>query len=87
MADGIKKRRHALKAGYHAETIAALYLRLKGYHILARRYCVNGGEIDLIARKRDCIAFVEVKMRPDLVAALTAIDKMKCRRVSRAGAR
>lgn len=86
IADGAKKRRRALKSGYRAEAVAAFYLRLKGYRILARRYCVSGGEIDLIARRRDSIAFVEVKMRPDLTAALTAIDRMKCRRISRASA-
>lgn len=85
-SDGPKKRRRALKAGLRAETVAAFYLRLKGYRILARRYCVAGGEIDLIARRRDAIAFVEVKMRPDLSAALVAIDRAKCRRISRAGA-
>lgn len=85
-SDGLKKRRRALKAGLRAETVAAFYLRLKGYRILARRYCVAGGEIDLIARRRDAIAFVEVKMRPDLSAALVAIDRAKCRRISRAGA-
>lgn len=83
---GIKKRRRALNAGHRAEWVAAVYLRLKGYRILARRYCVAGGEIDLIVRKSDAVAFVEVKMRPDLSAALLAIDRTKCRRISRAGA-
>jgi putative endonuclease len=50
----------------------------KGYRILGRRYCVNGGEIDLIAQKFDAIVFVEVKIRP------TAIEARKCRRISRA---
>lgn len=86
IADGAKKRRRALRSGYRAETVAAFYLRLKGYRIIARRYCVSGGEIDLIAKRRDSIAFVEVKMRPDLTAALMAIDRTKCRRISRAGA-
>lgn len=86
IADGVKKRRRALKSGHRAEAVAAFYLRLKGYRILARRYCVSGGEIDLIARRRDSIAFVEVKMRPDLAAALMAIDRTKCRRISRASA-
>jgi len=84
--DDIGKRRRALAAGHRAEALAALYLRLKGYRILARRYAASGGEIDLIAQKSDAIAFVEVKIRPDLEAALTAIDRAKCRRISRAGA-
>ena len=78
------KRRRALLSGRRAEAAAALFLRLKGYRILARRFSVNGGEIDLIARKFDAIVFVEVKMRPKLVDAMTAIDARKRRRMSRA---
>jgi putative endonuclease len=78
------KRRKALLSGRRAEAAAALFLQLKGYRILARRYCVNGGEIDLIAQKFDAIVFVEVKIRPALIEAMTAIDARKCRRMSRA---
>ncbi len=78
------KRRRALASGRRAEGAAALFLRLKGYRILARRYCIDGGEIDLIARKFDAIAFVEVKSRPTLVEAMIAIDARKRRRMSRA---
>jgi putative endonuclease len=86
-AEGVtKKRRKALASGFRAETVAALYLRLKGYRILARRYAIAGGEIDLIARKFDSIVFVEVKTRPDFSLAMTAIDTAKCRRISHAGA-
>jgi putative endonuclease len=73
-----------MAAGQRAEFVAALYLRCKGYRILARRYCVRGGEIDLIARKGSAIAFVEVKYRPVLDDAMNAIDGWKRRRVSRA---
>jgi putative endonuclease len=79
-----KTRRQALLSGRRAEAAAALYLRFKGYRILARRFCVNGGEIDLIARKFDAIIFVEVKIRPTLVEALISIDAQKRRRMSRA---
>lgn len=85
-ADARRKRRQALAAGWRAELVAALYLRLKGYRILARRYAITGGEIDLIARKGFSIVFIEVKIRPDVAAALAAIDAGKCRRISRAGA-
>jgi putative endonuclease len=78
------KRRQALISGRRAEAVAALFLRLKGYRILARRFYVNGGEINLIARKFDAIAFVEVKIRPTLIEAMTAIDAKKRRRMSRA---
>lgn len=68
------KRRRALLSGRRAEAAAALFLRLKGYRILARRYCVNGGEIDLIAQRFDSIVFVEVKIRPTLIEAMTTTD-------------
>lgn len=56
----------------------------KGYRILARRYLVKGGEIDIIARRKDTIVFVEVKARSTLAEAYCAIDHAKRRRISRA---
>ena len=49
--------------GPWGEALAADYLRRRGYEIVAANYRCRLGEIDLIARKRDCIAFVEVKLR------------------------
>ena len=49
--------------GIFAEKIAAIFLRLKGYKILARRYRNYFGEIDIIAKKARVIIFVEVKAR------------------------
>jgi putative endonuclease len=83
-ADATKRRRGAHLYGIRAESIAAILLRLKGYSILARRYAVSGGEIDLIARRGDAIAFVEVKARGDLNLALEAISATKRRRIARA---
>jgi putative endonuclease len=61
-----------------------MILRVKGYRILACRYCVREGEIDIVARRGDTVAFVEVKVRPTLDEARTAIDLGKRRRISRA---
>jgi putative endonuclease len=79
-----KRRRKALGLGRRAEDLAALFLIFKGYRILARRYRVKGGEIDLVAKRADAIVFVEVKMRPTLSGARIAIDATKRRRLSRA---
>ena len=49
-----------------------MLLRLKGYRVLARRFAAAGGEIDLVVRRGDTIAFVEVKARDDLDAAASA---------------
>ena len=49
--------------GDWGEDRAALYLRLHGYSILERNYRCRQGEIDIIARRRGIVAFVEVKLR------------------------
>ena len=83
-APSLESRRAALAAGGGAEGAAVLLLRLKGYRILARRYSVRGGEIDVIAMRGRTIAFVEVKLRASLDDALVAISPEKRRRISRA---
>ncbi len=83
-ATSARKRRAAFVFGLRAETAAALLLRAKGYHVLARRYIAAGGEIDIIAARGDTIAFVEVKARPSIEAAMTAITVEKSRRIARA---
>ena len=47
--------------GRHGERFAEQLLRRRGYVILARRYRTRFGEIDLIARDRVALVFVEVK--------------------------
>jgi putative endonuclease len=74
----------AQRAGLRAETLAALWLTLKGYRLLARRLKTPVGEIDLIARRRGRIAFVEVKRRADLGEAVDAVTPYQQQRVRRA---
>lgn len=80
------KRREAERRGRRAETLAAWLLRLKGYRVLARRYRTPAGEIDLIVRRGRAVAFVEVKERPDEVAALEAVTPAARRRIANAAA-
>ncbi|WP_206420070.1 YraN family protein [Minwuia thermotolerans] len=58
-------RRAAERAGHRAEWLAGLWLRLKGFRVLARNVRTPHGEIDLIARRGKIVTFVEVKRRDD----------------------
>ena len=78
------KRTAAEKRGRAGETLAALYLRFKGYRILAQRVRTPVGEIDLIAEKSGVVAFVEVKARRRANAALGAVTLHAWNRISRA---
>lgn len=80
------RRRRALKRGRGGEALAAMWLRLKGYRILARAYRTAVGEIDLVARRGRVVAFVEVKARPDTATAAESIGARQRRRVARAAA-
>ena len=80
-------RQAAEKRGRGAETIACWYLRMKGWRILARRVRVHGGEVDIIARRRHVLAFVEVKARATEEAAGVSLDEWRLRRVVAAAER
>jgi putative endonuclease len=77
-------RRRAERGGRRAESIAALWLRLKGWAILARRVRTPLGEVDLIARRGSIVAFVEVKARASAREAALALDEYRLRRVAAA---
>lgn len=81
--DGARQRA-AYRRGLSAEEKAAAWLRLFGYSILHQRYRTAGGEIDIIARRGSTVAFVEVKARPDLDAALEAVAPRTRRRMEAA---
>ena len=72
------------RIGRSAEAKAAWWLRLKGWKILERRFRTPVGEIDLVVRRGDVIAFVEVKARPTQNAGLEAVQGKQKRRWRRA---
>ncbi|HEV2673701.1 MAG TPA: YraN family protein [Aliidongia sp.] len=76
----------AEKHGHRSETIAAWWLRLKGYRIVARRYRTAAGEIDLIVRRGRVLVFVEVKARADFRSAADAVSPRQRHRIARAAA-
>lgn len=59
--------------GIAAESRARGLLESKNYHILAHRYKTKGGEIDLVAKRGDHLAFVEVKGRKTYDEAAYAV--------------
>ncbi|WP_239467813.1 YraN family protein [Microvirga arvi] len=80
----LARREATFLRGHRAEWIALLFLVMKGYRPLSRRYAASGGEIDLIVVRGDTIAFVEVKARGLMDDALSAITARKRQRFSRA---
>jgi putative endonuclease len=82
MAEAARQRTE--RRGRTGETLAAFWLRLKGYRILATRLRTPVGEIDLIASKGRIIAFVEVKVRASRDHALGAVAPTGWQRISRA---
>lgn len=84
MASERQRRRSAYRRGHRSEWLAACALMLKGYRIVARRYRTPLGEIDLIARRGDLVAIVEVKARSSLVAAMEAVGGQAERRIEAA---
>ncbi len=77
-------------SGKWAEFIARLYLRLHGYRIVAKNIVVGkgttAGEIDIIACKKKCLVFVEVKKRRTLDEAAYAITVKQRQRLIRGAA-
>ncbi|SLN17910.1 YraN family protein [Oceanibacterium hippocampi] len=78
-----EERRRAYRAGRLAEDVAVIWLRLKGYRILARRYRHPAGEVDIVARRGRHLVAVEVKRRADIATALDAITPRQRRRIAR----
>lgn len=77
-------RQRAERGGRRAETLAAWWLRLKGWRILATRARTPVGEVDLVARRGKMLAFIEVKARASDDEAALALDDFRLRRVARA---
>jgi len=72
--------------GRQSELLAAKFLVKQGYKILASNYSTPAGEIDIIAKEKDVIVFVEVKARRSdrYGSPERAITKTKQRKISMA---
>jgi putative endonuclease len=80
----LQSRRRAWKRGRSAELFCLWILRLKGWRILARDLKLPGGEIDIIARRGQVLAAIEVKARLEIGTAAEAITSRQRQRIARA---
>lgn len=78
------KRVIADQKGRDAEAQAAQWLAQQGWEMLAERVKTPLGEIDLIARKSNLTAFIEVKWRKKRSDLDLAIDERRLARVAAA---
>ena len=71
----------AFRLGLSAESRAAMFLIAKAYRIAARRWKTPFGEIDIVARRRRALVFVEVKARETADDAALAVTERSKRRI------
>lgn len=76
------KNDHNEKLGRKGERKAARYLIFRGWKILERNYRTPYGEIDIIAKRRGVMAFIEVKTRTtdEFGTPAEAVDEKRKRR-------
>ncbi len=80
-----KKKPEHLRRGESGERAAKNYLQKRGLNFLAANFRSGHGEIDLIFRDGDCLAFIEVKTRSseDWTRPAAAVNAERRRRLSR----
>jgi putative endonuclease len=71
----------AFRQGLSAENRAALLLMAKEFRIAARRYKTPVGELDIVARRRQVLLFVEVKARARHDEAAEAVTGRQQKRI------
>ena len=78
------ERQVAFRFGLSAESRAATLLVVKGFRIVARRWKSSVGEIDIVARRKKLLVFVEVKARERLDDAAECFTTRQQRRIAAA---
>ncbi|MGP8021039.1 MAG: YraN family protein [Limisphaerales bacterium] len=81
-----KPKPEHLRRGELGERVAKKFLRRQGLKFLAANFRSERGEIDLIFRDGECLAFVEVKTRSseEWTRPAAAVNAERRRRLSRA---
>lgn len=91
MEGNVRKTRDdgKVKLGRKSETIAVRWLEKKGFEILTRNFRCRIGEVDIIARYRSVLYFVEVRSRHGRSIAfgkvVEAVDRRKLSKIARVG--
>ena len=84
----MRSKQTSYQVGLYSEFLARWFLRFHGYRILKSRYVTgkntNRAEIDIIAKRKNTIVFVEVKSRKTIPAAWEAITPTQSGRLRRA---
>ncbi len=73
----------AAQRGKAGENLAAAFLQEKGYRIVARNFHCRGGELDIVAAKKEILAFVEVRTRKrgSMVSPVESVTAAKRKKV------
>jgi putative endonuclease len=84
----MRSKKTSYQVGLYSEFLVRWFLRFHGYRILKNRYITgkntNRAEIDIIARRKNTIVFIEVKSRKTVTAAWDAITPYQSARLRRA---
>jgi putative endonuclease len=75
--------------GALGEKLAAAMLKRRGYRIIENNYRCRDGEIDIVARQKDCLVFVEVRTKTTSQFGVPeeSVTRMKQSRMRRTAAR
>jgi len=71
--------------GKKGEDLALRFLKKRGYRIIEQNYVCKMGEMDLIAKEKDTLVFIEVKTRTSMYFGppQLAVTKFKQRQMSK----
>jgi putative endonuclease len=80
-SEAAPERVAAFQTGLSAESRASAWLIARGYRVLARRFKTPVGEIDIVAKRRNLVAFIEVKARASFDDAAYAVTPRQQQRI------
>jgi putative endonuclease len=82
---GHRLQREKKELGKKGEAVAVRFLKKEGYRIIEKNYICKMGEMDIIAREKDTLAFIEVKTRTttEFGPPQLAVNSSKQRKLSK----